>query len=154
MEFQLTMFTVHNLNCDLSSFYLMYVFESYRSLLLSYCNIDAILRCIAVSCYCRAISCGCSHSFYHTEWLDSTATSQYERPPQGSRGPPESWSQPQPTEQGKHRTKQDPRSMPYFWCPSSLTVLHVFSCVLRYNIHLYFVLIMVQSFKCILYLAC
>ena len=26
---------------------------------------------------------------------------------------------------------RNPRSMPYFWCPFSLPVLHVFSCVLR-----------------------
>ena len=49
-----------------------------------------------------------SHSFYHTEWWDSTGRSQYRRPPQGSGASAWSWGQPQPTGQGEHRTEQDP----------------------------------------------
>ena len=47
----------------------------------------------AVNCYCRTISCGYSHSFYHTEWLHSTGTSQHQRSPQGGGASPGSWDQ-------------------------------------------------------------
>ena len=44
---------------------------TYRSLLLSYFNIDTtyiIPRCTAVNCYCRTISCGYSHSTMQDGW--------------------------------------------------------------------------------------
>ena len=93
-----------------------------------YCLVTAVQMLCHTKVYCcqllKTISIGCSHSFYRTEWLDSTGTSQYQWPQQGSRGPPGSWSQPQPTEQGEHRAEQDPTLIPYFWCTS---FLHGFS---------------------------
>ena len=73
----------------------------YRSLLLNYFSRD---KALPRNSHCRAISCGYFHPLYHTGWLDSTRTSQHQRPSEGSWASPGSWGQPRPSEQGENRT--------------------------------------------------
>ena len=57
--------------------------------------------------YCAAISCGYyHHSTMHTEWLDSTTTSQQWGPSEGACASPESWGQTRPSGQGEDRMGQ------------------------------------------------
>ena len=55
---------------------------------------------------CVAISCGYTHPFYHTGWLDSTTTSQQWGPSEGGWASPGSWGQTRPSEQGEDRMGQ------------------------------------------------
>ena len=118
--------TGHSLNCDFSRVFLSHVCVWVHYCVLwgwcggcchdncskwptgHYCLVQyrhyIIPRCTAVNCYCRTISCGYSHSFYHTECFDGPEMCQREWPPQGGRASPGSWGQPWPTGQGEDRT--------------------------------------------------
>ena len=90
---------------------------SYRSLLLSYFNIDTIsYQGVLLSTVIVEPSRGYSHTFYHTEWLDGIKTSQFQwKPGAIVKFPPV-------LVLIRHLTKH--------WYPPSPVLLHVFSCAL------------------------
>ena len=73
-------------------------------LLLSYFN--RVKCALPSNSYCAAISCGYTYLFYHTEWLDSTTTSQPQGSSEGGWASIGSWGQPRPAEQGEDRMAQ------------------------------------------------
>ena len=64
------------------------------------------------------------HAFYCTEWLDSTWTSQHQRPSEGGWASSKSWCQPRPSEQGESRTFTANLTN-WKWCHTSFLWSHI-----------------------------